>query len=105
MKLAEYLAAGGRGALASLSTKLEAHAPDVSRWASGERPVPAERCPDIERATGGQVTCEELSPLKPWHRIPDPTWPHPNGRPVLDFAAAAKEAQQTGAQEDEVTHE
>jgi len=24
--------------------------------------VPAERCPDIERATGGKVTCEELRP-------------------------------------------
>jgi DNA-binding transcriptional regulator YdaS (Cro superfamily) len=34
----------------------------VHQWARGIRPIPAERCPDIERATGGAVTCEELRP-------------------------------------------
>ena len=28
--------------------------------------VPAEHCPAIERATGGQVKCEELRPDVPW---------------------------------------
>ena len=28
----------------------------------GRSQVPAERCPDIERATNGAVTCEELRP-------------------------------------------
>jgi len=103
MRLSEYLEPRGR--TADLARRINGHQQDCGKWASGERPVPLERCPDIERATNGQVTCEELSPLQPWHRIPDPTWPHPDGRPVLDFAAAAKEAQQTGTQEDEVTHE
>lgn len=34
----------------------------VCKW----RSVPAERCPAIERATGGTVTCEELRPDVDW---------------------------------------
>ena len=37
-------------------------APTVTQWINGVRRVPAERCPDVERATGGLVTCEELRP-------------------------------------------
>lgn len=103
MKLSEYLEPRGR--TADLARRINCHQQLFARWASGERPVPAERCPDIERATAGQVSCEELTPTKPWHRIPDASWPHPGGRPVLDFAAAAKEAQQTTGQKDEITHE
>lgn len=32
----------------------------VNQWKTGKRKVPAERCPDIELATGGKVTCEDL---------------------------------------------
>ena len=32
----------------------------AQQWAKTQ--VPAEYCPDIERATNGQVTCEELRP-------------------------------------------
>lgn len=39
----------------------------VYQWAGGSRQVPAERCPDIEAATGGAVTCEELRPDVSWH--------------------------------------
>lgn len=36
----------------------------VQQWrVSG---VPAERCPDIEAATNGEVTCEELRPDVNW---------------------------------------
>ena len=38
----------------------------VSQWANGVRRVPAERCPQIERATGGLVRCEELRPDVDW---------------------------------------
>ena len=34
----------------------------VCFWRDGLRQVPAERCPEIERATNGLVTCEELRP-------------------------------------------
>jgi DNA-binding transcriptional regulator YdaS (Cro superfamily) len=38
----------------------------VSQWRNGVRDVPAERCPDIEAATGGAITCEELRPDVNW---------------------------------------
>ncbi len=38
----------------------------VSQWRNGHRPIPAERCPAIERATGGAVRCEELRPDVDW---------------------------------------
>ena len=34
----------------------------VSQWKNGVRPIPTERCTEIERATSGRVTCEELRP-------------------------------------------
>ena len=38
----------------------------ISQWANGHRPIPAERCPAIEKATSGEVTCEELRPDVDW---------------------------------------
>lgn len=58
--------------------------PSVSGWRG--RPPP-ERCPAIERATAGRVTCEMMRSDVRWQRVPDPTWPHPGGRPCLDVAA------------------
>ena len=57
------------------------------------RPTPMERCPDIERAMGGAVTCEELRPDVVWQRVTDLDWPHPQGRPCIDVAAAAQTAE------------
>lgn len=34
----------------------------VHKW----KTVPAERCPEIEKATGGEVKCEELRPDVDW---------------------------------------
>ena len=36
----------------------------VSQWSRNG--VPAERCPTIERLTGGQVRCEDLCPDVEW---------------------------------------
>jgi len=41
----------------------------ISQWANGHRPIPAERCPEIERATGGAVICEDLRPDVDWQVI------------------------------------
>lgn len=38
----------------------------ISQWKTGARRVPAEMCPDIERATGGAVRCEDLRPDVDW---------------------------------------
>ncbi len=46
----------------SLAAKLSIPPPLLSLWRSGARTVPAERCPQIERATNGAVSCEELRP-------------------------------------------
>lgn len=37
----------------------------VNRWIARGR-VPAEHCPDIELATSGRVTCEQLRPDVKW---------------------------------------
>ena len=89
MKLSNYLNAM-RGNQAMLCADIGAHSPDMSRWATGARPIPAERCPSIERFTGGEVTCEEMRPDVRWHRIRDKTWPNPGGRPLIDVAVVAQ---------------
>lgn len=58
--------------------------PSVIGWRGR---VPTDRCPAIERATAGAVTCEALRPDVRWVRVPDAAWPHPGGRPCLDIAA------------------
>jgi len=70
MNLSMYIDREGHGALADLSRKIGAFAPDVSRWASGKRPIPVERCVAIEQATNGEVTRRDLRP-DDWHLI----WP------------------------------
>lgn len=62
--------------------------PSVIGWRGR---VPPDRCPTIERATEGRWSCESLRPDIKWHRVPDPAWPHPAGRPLIDVAAAAQE--------------
>ncbi|BDD93514.1 hypothetical protein PanNE5_29540 [Pandoraea sp. NE5] len=61
MDLKTYLSLG-RGRLSLLSKTIGAHAPDVSRWASGERPIPVHFGAPIETATGGLVSREEMFP-------------------------------------------
>lgn len=56
---------------------------------TGRRPTPPDRCPPIERATAGRVTCEVLRPDVTWQRVPDPDWPHPAGRPCIDVSRPA----------------
>lgn len=54
------------GLAARLARTLGVSAVVVSNWANCKRPVPLARCPAIERATGGAVTCEELRPDVDW---------------------------------------
>jgi DNA-binding transcriptional regulator YdaS (Cro superfamily) len=75
---------GGPTAVARM---LGIKAPSVIGW--NGRPPP-DRCPAIERATDGRVTCEELRPDVRWQRVPDATWPHVGGRPCIDVAAPAQ---------------
>ena len=54
---------GGNNKLAVL---LEVTPGMVSQWVTGHRRIPAERCPTIERATSGEVRCEDLRPDVDW---------------------------------------
>lgn len=74
------------GGQAELARAIGAKSQDIWNWARGGRPVPRDRCPAIERATGGKVVCEELRTDIAWVRVPDPDWPHPEGRPCIDIA-------------------
>lgn len=66
MNLSQYIAAG-KDTQSSLSAKLGMkNSVLVNQWVNGVRQVPAERCPAIERATGGAVRCEDLRPDVEW---------------------------------------
>ena len=54
------------GSQAILAKMLGVHASLPSQWVNGHRPIPAERCIEIERATNGAVRCEDLRPDVDW---------------------------------------
>ena len=80
-----------RGRQTKLAAEIGAQPQLVWQWAHGKRPIPADRRPDIERGTGGEVTCEEMtSDEVVWSRISDDHWKwHPLGRPVRDVTREA----------------
>lgn len=59
----------------------------IEHWSKAGK-VPADRAPAVEAATG--IPVEVLAPDAPWVRVKDRKWPHPSGRPLVDFAANAK---------------
>jgi DNA-binding transcriptional regulator YdaS (Cro superfamily) len=67
MDLKTYIESRGeRGTGQVLSRAVGVSQVIISQWKTGARPVPAERCPTIERATNRQVTCEDLRPDVDW---------------------------------------
>jgi DNA-binding transcriptional regulator YdaS (Cro superfamily) len=62
MKLIQYVNPVGAGA--ALAKALNVTPVLISQWANMRRAVPLDRCVQIEQATNGQVTCEELRPDK-----------------------------------------
>jgi Uncharacterized protein conserved in bacteria, prophage-related len=72
------------GSQVALARKLRISKAAVGQWKDEGRRVPLSHCAAIESATGGIVTCEDLRPDISWSRIPDPSWLHPKGRPVID---------------------
>lgn len=75
-----------RGRATRLAEALGVSEPTVSDWSTGKKPVPKARAPGVERFTGGCVPVEDTLPELVWLRIPDASWPHPSGRPLLDVA-------------------
>ena len=64
MNLSEYTQTHGN--VKKLAKAINVSPVMVSQGKTGVRQVPAERCPDIEQATGGAVSCEELRPDVSW---------------------------------------
>lgn len=52
------------GGQAAMAREFRIKPASVSGWLDSR--VPAERCPDIERLTGGAVRCEDLRPDVDW---------------------------------------
>lgn len=60
MNLAQHLEQPGRAN--ELARAIGVSPVLISQWKTGARPVPIDRCPAIERATGGAVTRRDLRP-------------------------------------------
>lgn len=75
-------ACGSASALASAIGKSPQF---VSQLVQGSRPVPAEHCPAIERATNRAVRCEELRPDVDWGYLRE------QSAPVSNFGALSEQ--------------
>ena len=62
MKLSEYLQQSRRGTLGEIAKLIKSHAPDISRWASGERPVPVHKALAIKIAKNTDITTKPYIP-------------------------------------------
>lgn len=82
---------GGIGKLAAALGVVQSAASNWRRRGG----VPLEYCAAIERLTDGKVAAEQLR-AGCWRRVPDSAWPHPEGRPVLDFAGRIDARLQAG---------
>lgn len=94
MSQALATAAAKLGGKAGLARVLSVTPGAVHQMVSGARPTPPDRCPSIERAVRGEITVQQLRPDVRWVRVPDPDWPHPEGRPCIDVAAPPVPAEQ-----------
>jgi len=70
MKLNDYLRHAGISQTL-LAAQLGVSQSMIWQWSTGYRPVPAQRCLAIERATGGLVTRGELRPHDAYLIWPD----------------------------------
>lgn len=77
------------GSQEAMAQAIGVRQPTVSEWLRGARPVPQERRAEIEYALKGRVACEDFGDDMRWKRVPDKSWPHPLGRPLLDVLPEA----------------
>jgi DNA-binding transcriptional regulator YdaS (Cro superfamily) len=86
------------GSQAVMARLLDLSPAMVNQIFKGTRPVPMAKCATVERETKGRVTADRLWPSYAWVRTTDPTWPHPLGKPMLDFSAALPAAEPARAE-------
>lgn len=77
------------GGASALAAKLGVTVGAIHQWRGGQRPIPIERCVEIEHLTAGEVSRIHLRP-NDWHRI----WPelaamHPERVPAEPTGPAA----------------
>jgi DNA-binding transcriptional regulator YdaS (Cro superfamily) len=65
------------GSQVKMASILEVSSSMVSQMVKGTRPIPADKCPLIERATEGRVRCEDLRPDVDWQYIRGTAMPIP----------------------------
>lgn len=80
MDLKTYLESEPRGTAPELARAISGHAPDIYMWADGKRPIPVHRAVQIERATGGKVTRQEMRPNDYWEIWTDLEKPETGGK-------------------------
>jgi len=80
MNLPDWLD-GDRGRLTALAEHFGLTLSAVSQWRTNG--VPSTRMKAVRDFTDGAVTLDDM--------LPDPTWPHPDGRPCIDVAAPANQ--------------
>lgn len=81
------------GSQARVAAAVNVKQPTVSEWKRGDGKVPKERAAEIEVATTGKVTCEQLRPDLAWSRVPDTSYAHhPAGRPVIEVLSITEAA-------------
>lgn len=98
MNLSRYLESKPRGTARAIALAVGVHPVTLSQWASDIKQTPHERCPGLERASEGAITCEEQRPDVHWVRIPDADWPwHPDGRPLIDVTARSAATERAAA--------
>lgn len=70
------------GGPTKVARALSLSVPTVHGW----KCIPERHCPALELWKNGAVTVEQMRPDVTWHRVRDPKWPHPKGRPLIDVA-------------------
>ncbi len=60
----------------------------LNNIACGLRPLAADIGIGVESITKGRLPVEVVCPGHRWHRVRDPSWPHPKGKPYLDVLPA-----------------
>lgn len=90
MTLDEYLALDDALTVAQLREEIGVKSDmQIRQWQHGyaDRKPSPDYAVAIERATRGHVPVEKWNTTHRWLRIPDPQWPHPAGRPLIDPAS------------------
>jgi DNA-binding transcriptional regulator YdaS (Cro superfamily) len=69
MKIEEYVVNLPHGGVAELARVLGVSPSVLYQWCTGIRKVPLARCIDVEKATDGDVRCEDLRPDVDWRYL------------------------------------